>query len=183
MSKRWKKLSEETISQNPFWKYKHGQFERPKTGIKDCYYGETDGSVLLVPVLADGRLVLVSRYRCLEEKMSVEFFCGRVEDGQTVLDAAKDELREKIGYTADELVSVGEFQPANGLLKDKTKVFLAEVENEIAPQLISADESEILYRRPDEVDEMVRKNEIWDGKTLAAWALAHFEFLHKSQLC
>ena len=182
MSKRWKKLSEETIQQNPFWKYRHEQFEKPKDGIEDCYYGETNGSVLVMPILADGRLVLISRYRCLEEKMSVEFFCGRVKDGQTILDAAKEEVKEKIGHVIDELVSVGEFQPANGLLKDKTKVFLAEIENEIAPRLIDADESEILYRRPDEVDEMVRKNEIWDGKTLAAWALAHFEFLHKTQL-
>lgn len=114
--------------------------------------------------------------------MSVEFFCGRVKDRQTILDAAKAELKEKTGYEMDELVSVGEFQPASGLLKDKTKVFLAEIENEAALQPNVAEEFEILYRRPDEIDEMVRKNEIRDGKTLAAWALVHFEFLHKSQL-
>ncbi|OGH71625.1 MAG: hypothetical protein A2921_01935 [Candidatus Magasanikbacteria bacterium RIFCSPLOWO2_01_FULL_43_20b] len=183
MSKRWKKLSEETIHQNPWWRYKHDQFEKPKVGVKDCYYGETGGSVLVIPVLADGRLILVSRYRCLEEKMSIEFFCGRVQDGQTVLDAAKTELTEKTGYVLDELVSVGEFEPASGLLKDKTKVFLAEVGSGDAGQADIEEEKEILYRRPDEIDEMVRKNEIWDGKTLAAWALVHFEFLHKSQLC
>lgn len=139
--------------------------------------------MLVVPVLADGRLALLSRYRYLDERMSVEFFCGRVKDGQTVLDAVKAELKDKTGCAVDELVSVGEFQPASGLLKDKTKVFLAEIENDGALKLNTAEESEILYRRPDEVDEMVRKNEIWDGKTLAAWALIHFEFLHKSQLC
>ena len=182
MSKRWKKLSEETIHQNPWWQYKHDQFEKPKIGVKDCYYGETGGSVIVVPVLADGRLILVSQYRYLEERMSIEFFCGRVKDQQTVLDAAKAELEEKTGYVLDELVSVGEFQPANGLLKDKTKVFLAEIGSEIIAQQDVKEEVEVLYRRPDEIDEMVRKNEIWDGKTLAAWALVHFEFLHKSQL-
>ncbi|MBI5222761.1 MAG: NUDIX hydrolase [Candidatus Magasanikbacteria bacterium] len=182
MSKHWKKFSEEIIHQNPWWQCKHVCFEKPKGGIGDYYYGETGGSVIVVPVLSDGRIVLIWRHRCLDEKQSVEFPCGRVKAGQTVPDAARAELSEETGCAAGEYVKVGEFEPLNGLFKDRTNVFLAYVEGQKDTKPDDTEEIEVLYRRPDEIDEMVRKNEIWDGKTLAAWALVHFEFLHKSQL-
>ena len=64
-------------------------------------------------------------------------------------------MEEKTGYAVDELFLVGEFQPANGLLKDKTKVFLAEIGSEIISQQDVKEDVEVLYRRPDEIDEMV----------------------------
>jgi len=53
------------------------------------------------------------------------------------------------------------------------------VSEQQAPKPDESEEIEVIYRRPDEVDEMVRKNEIWCGQTMATWALVHHNFLHK----
>lgn len=174
-----KKLSEEIIHKNPWWTYKHDTFEKANGEVGDYYYGETDGMVMVVPVLPDGKLVLGLQYRYLDDKGSVEFPGGGIKDGMSALETAKAELMEEVGCEADEYIKVGVFQGSNGLFKDLTHVFLAHITEQKEPQPDDTEDIEILYRRPDEVDEMIRKNEIWDGQTLGAWALVHHYFLHK----
>lgn len=175
-----KKLSEETIHQNPWWAYKHDVFANGQGRQGDYYYGETKaGMAMVVPVLPDGRLVLVLQYRYLDDKQSIEFPAGGIGDDGSALEAAKRELLEETGCLAEDYVKLGEFQASNGLLKDKSHVFLAQVIEQKPARPDEGEEIEVIYRRPDEVDEMVKKNEIWDGQTLAAWALVHHHFLHK----
>jgi len=180
MSKHAKKLSEEVIHENPWWQYKHDVFEDGQGKENNYYYGETKaGMVVVVPVLADGRIVLVLQYRYLDDKQSIEFPAGGIGDDSSALQAAERELREETGYIAEDYVKIGEFQASNGLLRDKAHVFLCQVVEQKEAQPDETEEIEVIYRRPEEIDEMVRKNEIWDGQTMAAWALIHHNFLHK----
>ena len=179
MPKHLKKISEETIHQNPWWTYKHDKYEKPNGEEGDYYYGETHGNAMIVPVLNDGRIVLILQHRYLREKQSIEFPCGGIGPEITVLDAAKQELLEETGCVADEFIKIGEFEALNGMVKDMCHVFLAYVEEQKEQQLDDTEEIQVLYRRPDEIDMMIRKNEIWDGQTLASWAMVHHEFLHK----
>ena len=40
------------------------------------------------------------------------------------------------------------------------------------------EEIEVMYRRVDEFEEMIKRGEIWDGKTLSAWAMAREHVLN-----
>ena len=179
MNKHLKKISEEILHENPWWKYKHDQYEKPNGDQGDYFYGETPGFVMVVPVLADGRLVLISQYRYLEGKEAVGFPGGGIKTGQSPIEAAKAELMEETGCLASDFIKIGVFQPSPGLARDLSHVFLAEVETLGEQKLDDSEQIDILLRRPDEVDQMVIKNEIWDGQTLAAWALVHHHLLHK----
>ena len=179
MPKHLKKISEEVICKNPWWEHKHDTYEKPNGEIGDYYYGETLGNAMIIPVLNDGRIVLILQHRYLGEKQSIEFPCGGAKSGQTALETAKNELLEETGCVADEYIKIGEFEGLNGLFKDRSSVFLAYVEEQHAQQLDETEEIEVIYRRPDEIDRMIRKNEIWDGQTMAAWAMVHHHFLHK----
>jgi len=179
MNKHLKKISEEILAENPWWKYKRDVYEKPNGEPGDYFYGETNGCSMVIPELEDGRLVLIRQYRYLRDKESIEFPCGGIKNGDTAVDTAKKELAEETGYLANEFIKVGEFESLNGFCKDLCHVFLAEAEELKQQNLDDTEQIEILLRRPDEVDEMVRKNEIWDGQTLAAWAMVHHEFLHK----
>jgi len=181
MSKHAKKISEEIIHQNPWWQYKHDVFENSH-GLKgEYYYGETKaGMAIVVPVLSDDCIVLVLQYRYLDDKQSIEFPAGGIGEDNSPLEAAKRELFEETGCIADDYVKLGEFQASNGILRDKSHVFLAQVVEQKEAQPDETEELEVIYRRPDEIDEMIRKNEIWDGQTMAAWALVHHLFLHKN---
>lgn len=179
MNRHLKKISEEILHANPWWLYKHDQYEKPNGEMGDYYYGETPGFVMIVPVLEDGRLVLIRQFRYLHQKESLGFPGGGVEAGQTVLEAAKSELIQETGCEAHEFIKIGVFEPSSGLVRDTSHVFLAEVEKKFPQQLDDTEKIEVLFRRADEIDEMIRKNEIWDGQTLATWALIHHHFLHK----
>ncbi|MFA6426976.1 MAG: NUDIX hydrolase [Candidatus Magasanikbacteria bacterium] len=178
MPKHLKKLTEEILHENPWWTYKHDTYEKPNGQIGDYYYGETPGMVMLVPVLPDGRLVLTLQHRYLVDKQSVEFPGGGVRKGILPLEAAQIELSEETGYTAKEFVKMGTFETANGLIKETCHVFLVHVTEQHEQHTDDTEEIELLYRRPDEVDNMIRNNEIWDGQTMAAWALTHYYFSH-----
>ncbi len=179
MPKHLKKISEETLHENSWWTYKHDVFEKPDGTQGDYFYGETNGTVMVVPVnKKDNQIVLTLQHRYLTDKQSIEFPAGGIKKEQQTLEAAKAELYEETGWVADEWIKVGEYNSMNGIVKDVAHVFIAYVTEQHDQQLDDTEDIEVMYRRPDEVDDMIRKNEIWDGQTMAAWALVHHYFLH-----
>lgn len=179
MPKHLKKISEEILHENPWWTYKHDIFEKPDGSQGDYFYGETRDMAMIVPVnRVDNTIILALQYRYLAQKQCIEFPGGAIKKDQQVLDAAKAELHEETGWIAHEWVNIGEFESMNGLMKDRCHVFIAYVTEQHEQNLDDTEDIEVIYRRPDEVDDMIRKNEIWDGQTMATWALVHHYFLH-----
>lgn len=177
MPKHLKKLSEELVHQNPWWKYKHDRYEKPNGEEGDYWYGEESGAVMIVPVLPDGKLVLTLQHRYLSDKQSMEFPGGGIMQDLSILDSAKQELYEETGYTADEWVSMGSYEALVGFFKSRVHVYLAQVNAQGQQHLDDTEDIEVLHRRVDEFDELVVRNEILDGRTLAAWSLVRHYFI------
>jgi len=168
-----KKISTEVIHANHWWEYKRDKFTLPDGAVDDYYYGETHGNIMIVPILDDGRLVLVRQYRYLGEKTSVEFPGGGMKQGETPVDAANREFLEETGYKTDNLIKIGAFEPCVGVVKDMSHVFIAnELTETQKPKSDEAEYTEVILRRIDEFENMIKQGEIWDGQVLAAWALA-----------
>lgn len=180
MPRRLKKISEEVLHENPWWMYKHDRYELPNGQEGDYFYGETKGIAIIVPILADGRIVLTLQHRYLKDKQSIEFPGGGILDGLTSLEGAQKELFEETGCVASEFIKVGEFEPANGFIKDTSHVFLAHIQEQGEPHPDVTEEIEVLYRRPEDIEQMIRQNEIWDGQTMATWSLVRHHFLKDS---
>ena len=171
---RFKTLSSEIIHKNPYSEYKKDEFEIDSEKKGEYFYLETNGASLIIPITEDGHLILITQYRYLKDKLSIEFPAGGILDKESPTDTAKRELLEETGYKAEELIKVGEFEGANGLIKDNFHVFVGlelEKVSEPIPE-INGEKMEVSYRRPDEFEEMIRRGDIWDGQTLASWTLA-----------
>ena len=167
-----KKLSSEIIEKNPWWEYKKDKIVQ-KDGIEgEYYYTETLGNVIIIPVLDDGRLVLVREYRYLNDKYGIQFPGGGIQVNESVVESAKRELLEESGYATDNFIKLGMFEPSVGLLKDMSHIFIA---NELTllqkPKVEDFEQTEVIVRRVDEFEDMIKRGEIWSGQTLAAWAL------------
>lgn len=170
---QYKKIVSELISKNPWWAYWHDKFFQSDGSTYDYYYAVTNNCAMIIPVLDDGRLVLVSQFRYLREKISVEFPCGGMVEGELPAQTALRELQEETGMISDDLMKIGSFESLKGLVKDTAHVFLADKLQKVGEPIVSVSEPiEVLYRRVDEFEEMVRHGEIWDGQTLAAWAMS-----------
>ena len=170
-SKHPKKISEETIHENPWWKYKHDELELPDGADGDYYYGKTNDSIVVVPVLPNGKLGLILQYRYLSEKESIEFPSGQVLKDKSAEESAEIELLEETGYVADDFVRIATFEPFPGVVKEKAHLFLVKVVDQKEQQLEATEQIELMQRRPDEFQDMVARGDIFQGMTLAAWSL------------
>lgn len=171
MLNSWKKISSTVRFQNPWWSYILDTFQLRSGETGEYNYVHTRGSSLVVPVLPDGRLVMIKQYRYLLDRLSVEFPGGGVQEGETFSQTAASELLEETGIVAEELINIGQFCPFVGVTDEWCRVFLARglIKAEAQPE--STEDIEVIMRRPDEIEAMIQRNEIWDGQTLAAWAL------------
>jgi len=77
------------------------------------------GSVVVVPHLPDGRLILVRQYRYAAKESLWELVAGGIERGESPRQGARRELREETGYHAGALEPVLEFYPSPGVLSEK----------------------------------------------------------------
>lgn len=171
MLKRWKKLSSHVAFQNPWWTYQRDSFQIPDGITGEYHYVHTNGASMVIPITAEGSLLMVNQYRYLCDKESLEFPCGGVKQGKSYDETAALELLEETGCQSTNLLQLGEFNPYNGVTDEICKVYVARDLIESRPQPDATEEFEIIRVTEHEMDEFIRTNKIWDGMTLAAWAL------------
>jgi ADP-ribose pyrophosphatase len=131
------------------------------------------GSVVVIPYLPDGRLLLVRQFRYAVGKAMWELVAGGLEPNETPLEAAGRELIEETGYRAGSLRPLVSFYPSPGILGERMHLFEA---THLARAARNLDEDErIQVRRfsPAQVTTMLESRKLEDGKTLLGllWVL------------
>lgn len=126
----------------------------------------------VVAVLAfteQGEMVLVRQYRAPVGRLTVEVPAGACHPGESAEEAARRELAEETGYRAARLEPILAFHPAIGYSSERITVYLATglTLGEARPD--EGEEIEVLLRNPAEVEEMIRRGEISDSKSLLAF--------------
>lgn len=170
--KKWIKLSEKTIFENSHWKYNLDKFSIEGVGESEYHYVHTLGSTMVIPITNKSKIVLVKQFRYLNQKDGLEFPCGSVEQNLSLIENAQKELREETGYSSSSLIEVGAFSPYTGASDEVCTVFIG---TELSYSPLPKDETEefeVLHFSFDEVDQMIKSNEIWDGLTLSAWVIS-----------
>jgi ADP-ribose pyrophosphatase len=130
------------------------------------------GSVIIVPVDAQGQLYFVRQYRHAAEIELLELPAGTLEVGEPPEAAAGRETREEIGMEAGRLVEIGSFYLAPGYSTELMHVFLA---TDLKYNPLEADADEFISVEKIPVAEALRRaasGEMLDAKSLAALLLA-----------
>lgn len=174
---RWKKLSEKIASANPWWEYRIDTFRLPTGTEGEYHYVYTRGASMVIPLLSDGRIVLVNQYRYLCDRESLEFPCGGVKENSDYLKTAAQELAEEAGFTANDWKLLGAFNPYNGVTNEICNVYLARHLHPIESKPDATEEFERVILTPQEIDERIEAGVIWDGMTLAGWTLGRKKIL------
>jgi len=130
------------------------------------------GSVVVLPILDDGRLVMIRNYRISVERELLELPAGtRNREEESVLCAAR-ELEEETGFVAATLTPLCRFHLSPGMTDERMHAFVAtglvpssqrlEVDEAIRPIVLGV----------AEVLRMIDLGEIEDSKTIAVLLLA-----------
>jgi len=88
-------------------------------------YIQHAGAVAVVPILDDGRLVLVRQYRYPVAKVLLEWPAGKRDPGESTLACAMRELEEETGYTAGEWAYGGEIHNAAAYSSESIWIWFA----------------------------------------------------------
>ena len=134
------------------------------------------GSVVVLPVLPDGKIVLIRQYRYAMRQYLWELVAGRMDGNETPKQGAARELLEETGYRAKKFRVFLYFWPTPGFLEEKMYILLAEG---LTAGKAQPEEDEKIVTRAysvNELKQMVRTNKIRDAKTIAA-LLYYFTFL------
>ncbi len=142
-------------------------------------YVNHPGSVLIVPILPSGKLILVEQYRYLIGTNSIEFPSGALEESDlTKLVCAKRELEEETGYISERWEQLIEFYTTNGLTNEVMTIFIATgIERKHEAQYDSAEIKSVKEFEVSEVQKLISDGTIKDGPTLLA-----FEYLKQVRL-
>ena len=85
------------------------------------------GAVCVVPVTDDGKIVVERQYRYAVGQTMVEIPAGKLDHkGEDRLEAAKRELREETGYTAERWTDLGTYLTAPAFSDEKISMYMAE---------------------------------------------------------
>ncbi len=129
------------------------------------------GAALMVPVLADGRLVMERQFRYPLDRVILEFPAGKIDAGETPLATARRELVEEVGYTAATWREIGTIHPQVGYSNEAIAVFEATGLQHVGSRLDEGEFLDVVLMTEAQLLAAVDAGEVTDGKTLAALLL------------
>jgi len=140
---------------------------------------EHPGAIALVPLLPDGRVVLVRQWRHAAGQMLLEVPAGTREKGEEPAATATRELKEETGYTAREIILLGSFFSAPGFCTELLSCYLT-VGLTAGNATPEEDEGIALVSLPlADLPVMIARGEIRDAKSIAAIAMTqHYLATH-----
>lgn len=127
------------------------------------------GGACVAALTEQNELYFVRQFRYAYEKELLELPAGKLEKGEDPFAAAKRELTEEIGVTADEFLPLGTFLPTCGYCSEVIYLYAAKGLHPAA-QHLDPDEFVTVLKLPfDDVEQMIADGRINDGKTIAAY--------------
>ena len=132
-------------------------------------------SVVILPVTAEGDVILVRQYRHAIGRWVWELPAGSLDPGEEAAAAAVRECHEEIGLVAEKVERLGAFFPTPGYCDEEMIFFKATgLRQPRANEEPHADEDEDIEPKAFAIDElrrMIEIGEIVDLKTVAGVAL------------
>ena len=127
------------------------------------------GSAVILAVDEKKRILLVKQYRLPAGKSLWELPAGKIDAGETALQAAKRELREETGYAAKTWTKLASYWASPGFLEEKMTIYLATDLKAGTATPMEDERIEARWFGSKEMDESIRTVKLDDGKTLIGY--------------
>ena len=120
----WRRRSSRYLFESPWFRLRQDEITLPNGDEITYTLVDHAGYVVVVPVLADGRVVMERVFRHTVAQTLLECPAGGL-DGEDAATAARRELEEETGYLAAEITHLGRFVGSVGISNERFYVCLA----------------------------------------------------------
>jgi len=138
------------------------------------------GGVTAVPVLDDGRLLLIRQFRYPLGKYILELPAGKLDSGQPPLETMERELKEETGYCAGILTHEGSFYTTPGISNESIHLFMARDLTESTQDLEEGEHITVEAHSLQDCLKKIENGEICDGKTILGILWYQMKYILKS---
>jgi ADP-ribose pyrophosphatase len=125
------------------------------------------GSVVVLPVLPDGRIVMIRQYRHATRQYLWELVAGRKEPEETPKEGAARELLEETGYRAKRFKVFLDVFPTPGFLEERMYLLLAEGLTAGEAQPEEDEKIEVRVFKLKGLKQMIKSGRLRDAKSIA----------------
>ena len=171
-------LEEKTISSNQVYQgaiFNVNKDEVLTSDNKKCFREVVihKGGVVILPFLDNDHIVFTRQWRYCVNKALYELPAGKLDKAnEEILEAAKRELKEETGYSAEKWSYLGGIHTSPGFTNEVLHLFTA---SELTSGKTNFDEFEKLETyifSVEEVKDMIKTGKITDAKSVCAFQIA-----------
>ncbi len=173
------KLSEEVLYQGRILDLARETHRMPDLREARFEVIQHPGGAAALPVLKDGRVILINQFRPAIEDYILEIPAGRLEVGETGAECIARELEEEIGYQTETIEPLGFVYSSVGFCNEKIHLFVAK---DLTPTSTALEPDEFIEPVIMEVETALAKIEsgkLVDAKTQIA--LLRYALTKRSQ--
>jgi len=138
------------------------------------------GAVVVVAITDDKKLVLVKEYAAGTNSYELGFTKGLIDPGESIIQSANRELKEEVGFGANQLRHLQSLCTSPGYIASQIEVVLA---TELFEEKLPGDEPEeleLVYWPLDDYQALLQQNDFNDARCYAALFLV-LEYLRSQE--
>jgi 8-oxo-dGTP pyrophosphatase MutT (NUDIX family) len=165
-------LSTEDVADLSIFRVRHDRYRLGTSGgEQDFVILEAPDWVNIVPVTAQGEVVLVNQYRHGIRRATLEIPGGVIDPHESPEAAAVRELEEETGYVPDRVELLGRVTPNPAFLDNHCYSYLAEgCRKTSVPKPDPMEHIEVLLRPIEKIADLIRRQEISNSMVINAFA-------------
>lgn len=164
----WETVDAETAYECPGFTVEHESVVLPDDTETSFDYLSEPPAVVILPFTSEGEVVVIEEWRHAVKRINRGLPVGSVESTDTDLEAAaRRELREETGYTAERVEKLCATEPANGIADSVLHFFVAHGCTQTNGQQLDFNES--IRAETTTLEELktdIRDGELRDGRAV-----------------
>ncbi|RRJ33471.1 NUDIX hydrolase [Halocatena pleomorpha] len=164
----WETLDSQTAYECPGFTIRNESVRLPDGTETEFDYLSEPAAVVVLPFTTDGEVVVIEEWRQAVHRVNRGLPVGSVEPtDEDLAAAARRELHEETGYTADQIEQLCTVEPANGIADSVLHFFVARGCVQADSQQLDFNESiQVETTTLEALRNAIRSGEIQDGRAV-----------------